>query len=81
MACPSTLRTAEKEALKLLMTTIGKQVSRDWSVECTHLCMNSVTVTEKVNLLCLLNLLYLSNLIFILFHYIIIILSKQNYSN
>ncbi|KAL4120479.1 hypothetical protein QTP88_013165 [Uroleucon formosanum] len=52
MACPSTLRTAEKEALKHLMTTIGGRVSRDWSIECSHLCMNSVTVTEKV-LLCL----------------------------
>lgn len=64
MACPSTLRTAEKEALKHLMTTIGGRVSRDWSIECSHLCMNSVTVTEKVNLLSFLNFLYLPNLYF-----------------
>ena len=66
IACPSTLRTADKEILKNVMTKIGGQVSRDWSEQCSHLCMNSVTVTEKVNWLYLFNLYY------------VIILLKQN---
>ncbi|XP_025201439.1 nibrin [Melanaphis sacchari] len=52
IVCPSTLKMADKEILKNLMEKIGGQVSRDWSEKCSHLCMNSVTVTEKV-LLCL----------------------------
>ncbi|XP_027847405.2 nibrin [Aphis gossypii] len=52
IVCPSTLKSAEKEILRNLMAKIGGEVSRDWSENCSHLCMNSVTVTEKV-LLCL----------------------------
>lgn len=52
IVCPSTLKSAEKEILRNLMAKIGGEVSRDWSDKCSHLCMNSVTVTEKV-LLCL----------------------------
>jgi len=47
--CPSTLKTADKEILKNQMTTIGGRLSREWTEQCSHLCMNSVTVTEKVN--------------------------------
>ncbi|XP_060841916.1 uncharacterized protein LOC132922421 [Rhopalosiphum padi] len=52
IVCPSTLKMADKEILKNLMEKIGGQVSRDWSGKCSHLCMNTITVTEKV-LLCL----------------------------
>lgn len=53
IVCPSTLKSAEKEILRNLMAKIGGEVSRDWSENCSHLCMNSVTVTEKVNYTCL----------------------------
>lgn len=52
VVCPSTLKTYEKDELKNMITSFGGRVERNWSEECTHLCMNSVTVTEKV-LLCL----------------------------
>ncbi|VVC39420.1 Hypothetical protein CINCED_3A021705 [Cinara cedri] len=52
VACPSTLKMVDKEILKKSLKEVGGQVSRDWSEDCTHLCMSSVTVTEKV-LLCL----------------------------
>lgn len=51
VACPSTLKMADKDILKNSLSKIGAQVIREWSEQCTHLCMNSVTVTEKVNYL------------------------------
>lgn len=42
---------ADKDILKNSLSKIGAQVTREWSEQCTHLCMNSVTVTEKVNYL------------------------------
>jgi len=55
VVCPSTLGTLEKRKLTDMIESFGGQISRNWSEECTHLCMNSVTVTEKVNLLYLPN--------------------------
>lgn len=52
VVCPSTLKTYEKDELKNMITSFGGRVERNWSEECTHLCMNSVTVTEKVNYAC-----------------------------
>lgn len=51
VACPSTLKMADKDLLKKSLEEIGGHVIREWSELCTHLCMNSVTVTEKVNYL------------------------------
>lgn len=48
MACPSTLKMVDKEILKKSLKEIGGQVSREWSENCTHLCMSSVIITEKV---------------------------------
>lgn len=59
MACPSTLKMVDKEILKKSLKEVGGQVSRDWSEDCTHLCMSSVTVTEKVPSLCLFQLIYI----------------------
>jgi len=49
VVCPSTLRSIEKDMLTHLLTKLGGRVAPYWSEECSHLCMNSVTVTEKVN--------------------------------
>jgi len=40
---------ADKDVLKKMLTKIHGQVTRDWTEQSTHLCMNSITVTEKVN--------------------------------
>lgn len=50
VVCPSTLRMADKEILKTSVLVFGGQVTRDWSDQCTHLCMRTITVTEKVNI-------------------------------
>lgn len=34
--------------LKKTLTKLKGKVIRNWSEECTHLCMNAITVTEKV---------------------------------
>ncbi|XP_050431939.1 nibrin [Adelges cooleyi] len=52
ITCPSTLNRADKETLKDLVTKLGGQISTEWSENCTHLCMNSISITEKA-LLCL----------------------------
>jgi len=49
VACPSTLKMTDKEILKNSMIKLGGKVTREWSEQCTHLCMNTITVTEKVN--------------------------------
>lgn len=40
---------ADKEILKRTVSVFGGQVTRDWSDQCTHLCMQTITITEKVN--------------------------------
>ncbi|XP_050537629.1 nibrin [Daktulosphaira vitifoliae] len=52
IVCPSTLTKPDKDNLKKLMTKLGGIMVREWSDECVHLCMNSITITEKA-LLCL----------------------------
>lgn len=46
--CPSTLKNADKEILKNYVIKLGGQVTNNWTDQCTHLCMNSITITEKV---------------------------------
>uniref|UniRef100_A0A2S2PZZ5 Nibrin n=1 Tax=Sipha flava TaxID=143950 RepID=A0A2S2PZZ5_9HEMI len=52
LVCPSTLRRNDKEILKNALNPIGGEITHEWTNQCTHLCMNSIIVTEKV-LLCL----------------------------
>lgn len=49
VVCPSTLKVADKDILRKTLAKIEGQITCDWSKQCTHLCMNSIIVTEKVN--------------------------------
>lgn len=41
---------ADKEILKKSVMTFGGQVTNNWTDQCTHLCMNFITITEKVSI-------------------------------
>lgn len=59
------MKVAEKDILKKSVTKIGGKVSRDWSDQCTHLCMNSITVTEKVICVYSIYKMIVSNMFFV----------------
>lgn len=48
--CMSTLKKPDKIMLdKTLKKSKGINLQRDFGKDTTHLCMNSITITEKVN--------------------------------
>ncbi|XP_062522487.1 nibrin-like [Corticium candelabrum] len=46
--CCSGMLVEEKRALKPIVNKLGGRISNDWTSDCTHLVMNSITVTIKV---------------------------------
>lgn len=50
LVCLSTLKKADKEILMEALNPIGGKITREWTDQCTHLCMNSIIVTEKVRI-------------------------------
>lgn len=49
VVCPSSINRSDKENLANVITKIGGKITKEWSEECTHLCMNTISVTEKVS--------------------------------
>lgn len=56
VVCPSSMNNVNKQSLNNMVTKIGGKIIKEWSEQCTHLCMVAITVTEKVliglNLVC-----------------------------